>query len=208
MTPELVKKWKIGLDERVWDLERPAQIADCIRVAALHKYGGMWIDADTVCIDKLDCVFDTMQYTDFTCVIDNVTDIPYNGFMAARAGNKRTGGWLDSINKLLRDTVNVAEISVKFHLFGSEMLRFMTRDYKPMPMEWFFPFNFSNGNGKIFHEPIDIQTCITPETKCIALSNSWLSSRPGDPYRRPVKEIAEDRNLMGSIMRYALENRK
>jgi hypothetical protein len=209
ITPESAKKDKMGLCDRVWELERPAQIADCVRVAVLHKYGGMWIDADTVCINKLDCVFDHMAKTEFTCVIDDTTGIPYNGFIASRAGESITGGWLEQINKVLRDTVNFAEVAVKFHTFGSEMLRSIPKNsYAPMPMPWFFPFNFSNGNGKIFHEPIDIQSCITSETKCIALSNSWLSSRPGFPYQRPVKEIAEDRNLMGSIMRYALERRK
>lgn len=84
-----------------------AQKVDYYRIALLYKYGGIWIDADTIIMRDLDDVFDKLKTYDFvgfgctqhTCF--NGKDQPSNGVLASQKNSKLMKLCLDKLNKKL-----------------------------------------------------------------------------------------------------------
>ena len=81
---------------------------DYIRVALLHKFGGLWLDADTIMITNMQPVVDLLNqntdYIGFGCTGETCTygyGRPSNGVMAATKGSVLMGECLDALNKKL-----------------------------------------------------------------------------------------------------------
>lgn len=190
----------------VWTLERKAQIADCLRIYLLYEYGGIWVDADTIILKPLNKVMSMLDEKCFGFVTDPITQIPYNGYLVSKPLSASAGRWKSLMERALGKIVSLPDVYTKFHMFGSDIMDEVKRlDYADIPFDWFFPFNFSNGNGKIFYGESKITDHINDNTLAIALSNSWLSSQVGEDFKNSIEELMTRRNLFGSILRYSKE---
>lgn len=107
LTPETIKKY---LPEMRSDLNNLmiAQKVDYYRVALLSKYGGIWIDADTIVLRNLDEVFDKLDngydFVGFGCTGQkcfNGYPLPSNGVMGSRQNGLLMNCCLNKLNKML-----------------------------------------------------------------------------------------------------------
>ena len=85
-----------------------AQKVDYYRVALLEKYGGVWVDADTIVLKNLDEVFDKLDngydYVGFGCtgkICVNGYPDPSNGVMASRKNGRLIQCCLKKLNNML-----------------------------------------------------------------------------------------------------------
>lgn len=79
-------------DEYLYNTFLLAQQADAIRVALLYKYGGIWLDADTIITS--DKISDIINQKAGTTLIDY-----HVGFIAAKKGAKFLKKWLKEVKK-------------------------------------------------------------------------------------------------------------
>lgn len=111
LNPSTIKQYLPNLRNDLNDL-MIAQKVDYYRVALLEKYGGIWVDADTIALRNLDEIFDKLDngfdFVGFGCTgkicFDGYPD-PSNGVMASRKNGKLMGCCLKKLNKML-DTDN------------------------------------------------------------------------------------------------------
>ncbi len=84
-----------------------AQKVDYIRVALLYHYGGVWVDADTIVMRRLDEIFEKVRrydYVGFGCsdkVCFNGYPRPSNGVMGSKKGGKLMGKVLGDLDRML-----------------------------------------------------------------------------------------------------------
>lgn len=84
-----------------------AQKVDYYRIALLHKYGGIWVDADTIIMRDFDEIFDKLKVYDFVgfgCtqnICFNGKDQPSNFVLASQKNSKLMKLCLDKLNKKL-----------------------------------------------------------------------------------------------------------
>lgn len=93
------------IDENLYDFAMlkkyslPMQ-ADAIRVALLHKYGGMWLDCDTIITDRQ---FFNLFNEDIECGMVGIASqkLPHIGIIKAQKGAELLDYWLGEIQKRL-----------------------------------------------------------------------------------------------------------
>jgi len=90
-----------------WANLRPiSQRIDVLRVALLYKYGGCWMDADTVMLKDMNSTFENLQEADIICMRWRRTGRILNGYFFANQGSEFLRICLDWINKQLRAAPN------------------------------------------------------------------------------------------------------
>lgn len=200
LTPDNINSYlnDTGLHKN-WDkLTNPAHRADCIRVAIINKYGGWWVDCDTIFVQPFgkDTIFNPgkdflyMKWNDGRCL---------NGYFYGKAGCKLTSDWLSGINKKLSNLK-----SVQWTSFGEKLLTPLLREdnegsqiTKEIDRRTFLPINIDKIPW-IFFEPVHWSSFITPDTVAVGLNNSW--------YRDNVKEFMcssypwDNNTLIGQLL--------
>jgi mannosyltransferase OCH1-like enzyme len=82
----------------------PAHQADFIRVNILYKYGGIWLDSDTVVMNDLSSLFDIIKNQDgfFILQSDDKSDKKLcNGILGTIPGTELFYKWSQSLIKIL-----------------------------------------------------------------------------------------------------------
>lgn len=104
LTDKTIKKFLPDVREDLNDL-LIAQKTDYYRVALLYKYGGIWIDADTIVMKNLDEIFEKLDncydYVGFGCTgvtCTNGQGKPSNGVMASRPNGILMKKCLEKLN--------------------------------------------------------------------------------------------------------------
>ena len=105
------------------------QKVDYIRYILLYKYGGIWLDADTIIIKNLKPIIDKLQYYDFVgfgCHFNNKErclnsgkPYPANWVMGSRKNGKLMKLCIDKCNKYINSSNNLKK---KYHALGRETL--------------------------------------------------------------------------------------
>lgn len=67
LTDENIKDFLPDLDERVWLFKQIAHRADYIRFKILYKYGGIWLDSDTMVFKSLAPIIEKIDRHGFVC---------------------------------------------------------------------------------------------------------------------------------------------
>lgn len=77
----------------------PAHQADYVRVNIIYKYGGIWLDSDTLVLEPLDILFNILHEKNGFFI----TEGPYicNGIFGSRAGTEIIRIWKSYIDKIL-----------------------------------------------------------------------------------------------------------
>jgi hypothetical protein len=123
-----------------------AQKVDYYRVALLHKYGGIWIDADTIVMRDFDEIFHKLdEYVDFVgfgCTgmkCNNGYPKPSNGVMGSRINGILMNKCLEKLdNKLQKKDINYKYFDLgKINIWEAlEDLKSINYDYYHFPSEY------------------------------------------------------------------------
>jgi hypothetical protein len=104
-----------------------AQKVDYYRIALLYKYGGIWVDADTIIMRDFDEIFDKLKTNDFVgfgCtqnICFNGKDQPSNGVLASQKNGKLMKLCLDKLDKKLNGDVD-GNSSVGYYDLGKYII--------------------------------------------------------------------------------------
>jgi hypothetical protein len=142
-----------------------AQKVDYYRVALLVRYGGIWIDADTIVMKDLDDIFNKLNKYDFLgfgCTGDicfNGYPDPSNGVMASRKNGILMRCVLNKLNKMFdlksKDKTNKFD----YFEFGKKIIwdcldNLLNTNYKYLYYHYTSEYDGSRDNkGKWLHTP-------------------------------------------------------
>jgi hypothetical protein len=84
-----------------FDKLKPAHQADYVRVAAVCKYGGIWLDSDTIVMNDLSSMFAKLKDHDGFFVTED--DGLFNGVFGSKANTPLMVDWLSKIKDVLRE---------------------------------------------------------------------------------------------------------
>jgi hypothetical protein len=180
ITPETVGRHLDGSGLKIeWKkLKLLAHKADCLRVAIINKYGGLWIDCDTVMIRPVsvfeDVVNDNygkkflyMRWNDGRCL---------NGYFYGEKGNSITAEWLEKINA---NITTMSSTNRQWAQLGEMMLGPIINSNKhhseclEIDRRIFLPINFDK-IPQVFFEPVHYSSFIIDNTVAVGLNHSYF----------------------------------
>jgi len=109
-----IKTYIPDLPDYFYQLE-PAHQADFVRVCVLCDKGGIWIDSDTLVIDKLDDLFNIIKNKDGFFIKEN--NLIWNGIFGTKPKTKLMLEW----KKQILDRLNI-NINISWTEIGNQML--------------------------------------------------------------------------------------
>ncbi len=145
------------------------QKVDYIRYLLLYKYGGIWVDADTIVIKNLSPIIDKLKYYDFVgfgCHFSNEekcekTGKPYpaNWVMGSRKNGKLMKYCVEKCNMHIN---NNQSLKRKYHILGREIVWKGIKELNNNDKEW----NYYHYNSK----------CIDRDSKNKKMTNKKVLS--------------------------------
>jgi hypothetical protein len=184
-------------------LRNIAQRCDCMRIALLYKYGGMWIDADTIILKPLNHLFDGLK--DIRLMKWTRTGRLLNGYIIAKKGSEFLKYCLDKINNTL--TFNYKPVYSEHGgvLMGECLLDEINHKLKDKKLvevistSIFLPYEFPF-NKDLWYKRLKIEQYIKSDTCAVGLNNSQYS--PATKSKKVWQHI-NDGLLFGDIFRYS-----
>lgn len=119
-----------------------AQKVDYYRIALLYKYGGIWIDADTIIMNNLDDIFDKLKTYDFVgfgCtqyICFNGKNQPSNGVLASQKYSKLMKLCLEKLNNKLDDNARNFK-QIEYYDLGKYVIWEALNELKPTGYEYY-----------------------------------------------------------------------
>lgn len=102
----------------------PAHKADYIRVNVLYKYGGIWLDSDTLIINNLDYYINILKNYDVFLVYEE-PDLLCNGFFGCKKNILFMQEWKQRINNILEDK----DYNISWNEIGSDIIGNISKKY-------------------------------------------------------------------------------
>jgi hypothetical protein len=165
--------------------------SDCVRVALLAQFGGLYVDADTVMLtpptgvipEECDCAY---------LVWTNQPRRVIAGYVYMRPGSPVAQEWLRNVNAMLEQGrcgwTDLGERcltpAVDKHLEFSHQL----------PLDTFLPIEIDCEVARFF-TPDDFRSLVKPHTVAFGLNHSWMMSR-----QRRVMEAPPQRHAIGNLL--------
>lgn len=84
-----------------FDKLKPAHQADYVRVAAVCKYGGIWLDSDTIVMNNLSSMFAKLKDHDGFFVTED--DGLFNGVFGSKTNTPLMQDWFNKVKNILRE---------------------------------------------------------------------------------------------------------
>jgi len=107
----------------------PAHQADYVRVNVICKYGGIWIDGDTIVMHKLDSLYDLLINNDGFLLAENETSI-CNGIFGSKPNTKFMLEWKHRIDKIIDlSEINENTEKTNWSIIGSTMINSIRKDF-------------------------------------------------------------------------------
>lgn len=136
----------------------PAHQADFVRVCVICDYGGIWLDSDTLVIDKLDSLFEIIEKKNGFFIKENNT-ILCNGIF----GSKKQTNLMIEWKKNLTNILNQKKNTIAWSEVGCQMLQSMYNknpslynDYKIFEgLDNMYPFNWNKCVTEFIEKPYD-----------------------------------------------------
>ena len=171
--------------------------SDAIRVAILKKYGGIWMDADTIIINKN--FFKELENYDLVMIGEEKFKTQHIGFIAASIHSSILNDWLNKIiNKVnyfrqIDDDSIKSMINNQWDYLGNQIIDSLARDFtngkffrldkykiNAFPELNFFGNSFLNPNEKykkFYFRKGDPDFVFKNSKGIILLHNSWTPSK-------------------------------
>lgn len=110
-----------------FDILCPAHKADFIRVTIINEYGGIWLDSDTLVIDKLDSLFSILENNEGFFFKDH-DGIINNGVF----GSKKNTPLMKEWKNLMMNKLNEKSYKINWCDIGSSLLKYMCENRKEL----------------------------------------------------------------------------
>ena len=92
----------IEVSDNYWKLQTNHK-SDYIRAKVIHKYGGIWLDSDTLVTSNLNSLFDILENNEGFLIKEN-NEIICSGVFGARKGSPFLKEWSERISNKIKDT--------------------------------------------------------------------------------------------------------
>ncbi len=157
ITPKNINKYLDNIPEYFYNL-LPAHQADYVRVNIIYKYGGIWLDSDTLVLDSLDSLFDIIDKKDGFLIKENNVRLS-NGIFGSKKGTQMMKKWKDN----LKIKLDSRKENMEWDEIGNSMLENMFnlnpslfKNYKIFQgLENLYPVNWNNCVTEFINKPYD-----------------------------------------------------
>ena len=202
-----------------------AQKVDYYRIALLHKYGGIWIDADVIAMNDIKPVFDKLEegydYVGFGCTgmkCNNGYFRPSNWVMGARPGSVLMKVCLDKLNSKLDNRNNKEAQSEKtYHDYGKIIVWQSLEDLRPYGYDYYHFNSDHDGTRDVNDEWIHSDQFFSKknikfrnENKLffVVMYNSEITDANGNNWVRTCdeKRLLNGKEFMCKLFRKSLKN--
>jgi len=170
-----------------------SQKCDCIRLALIYLYGGMWCDADTICLKSFEPLFENDGFTGFRW--EHSGSI-LNGYFLAPKSDSQVENCLNDVNESLKKGKSYYSDSSGV-FFGETLFNRSIKEINSLPLRMVLPFNFAK-TPNIWQSNLDISDHIKEDTVAIGLNFShlsWINSNT-------VEQLRERNDLIGRIFEW------
>jgi hypothetical protein len=191
--------------DQLWDRDRdinlsrlrPAHRADFVRAFLLHRYGGLWIDADCLVMHPLQPVLDLLQEHDFVGHRERAGLIS-NAFIAARRGSRIAGEFYSRVCHVLRSRKRLY-----WNALGADPLSAVvandSRGWHELPCERVQPVCWSRpGEFFVERDHPDHDRVFDSQAVCYMLSNGAINNYIA-AHRPP--DLLSDRTFFSYLLR-------
>jgi len=162
---------------------------DFYRAALLWKYGGLWIDADTVILDadKLRALLSYVDISDLVYMMWSTEPCRViTGYIGAKQKSKIIKDWLDIANKCIEAT---PDMNISWWLkLGEQCLTPALQGARgviihQLPLSTFLPIDLDHGGCLRFVGTTNWRDYVTKDTVAFGLNHSWLVANHPDLMR-------------------------
>lgn len=189
-----------GLDELLhpnWRTIKELGVkSDCVRVAMLAKYGGLYVDADTVMLRSPVGIIDESK----DCVFMTWTKPPRRviaGYIYCRPGSPVAQKWLENVNQFLASGIwgwtdlgeKCLTPAVDAHLATCEQI----------PLDTFLPIEIDREVQRFFTTD-DYRTLVKPHTIAFGLNHSWMMRVHGRLMLQPAERVQHSPILIHRLL--------
>jgi hypothetical protein len=139
-----VKEYIPDLPDYFYKLQ-PAHQADFVRISVLSDRGGIWLDSDTLVIDKLDDLFNNINKRDGFFIMED--DTICNGVFGTKPNTKLMKIWKKTMLDILNKNINIEWTEI-----GSKILTDLKK------MDYFKNYHIYKGSSDMY--PIIWNNCV------------------------------------------------
>lgn len=178
--------------------------ANYIRGQLLQKYGGIWLDADTIVLNSFQSVFDLLETHEWVGAITPQRRQIITVFIAARPNTDIMNDYVSRFNRLLDKHGNwLQEDSYTIPVMSDIILRRLRKKNHKIHLyrgNEVYPIKYPDRN--VFLECRDPYEFIDDDTMCVMLFNNsyhWTWKA------KPVSEMINKDILLSKLLRLGLE---
>lgn len=154
----------------------PAHQADYIRVYVIYKYGGIWLDSDTLVLGSLDSLFDIIEKKDGFFIKENNKYL-WNGVFGSKPQTPLMCYWKDEMINILtakKNTIEWAEIGITLLENINEKRSDYYSNYTIFNgLDTMYPVNWNMAVKEYINSPYDnYKNCVREYQPLLVLVNS------------------------------------
>lgn len=186
----------------------PAHQADYVRVCIVLKYGGIWLDSDTLVLNSLDCLFNLVNNKNGFFIREN-NQIIWNGIFGSKSNTDLLKEWENRMETIL----NAKKEKIGWTEIGNHLLQEMFNQNKKLFDEYeifdgldnMYPVNWNNCVNEYLKKPFDnYKKIIRSFQPLIVLVNSVYKELEN----KTEKEIFEAKLPLNYFISKSFENNK
>lgn len=193
ITPDNITNYIKDLPDYFYNL-CPAHQADYVRVCVICDHGGIWLDSDTLVLDKLDSLFDKINTMNGFFIIQN-NEILWNGIFGSKPNTSLMLEW----KKRMIQIFNEKKEKISWSEVGNDLLMNI---YNEIPtiynnymilngLDNMYPINWNNCVEEFINKPYDNYKNIIREYQpLVVLVNSVYKN---------LEDITEQEILNGNM---------
>ena len=200
LTPSDVEKYLPDLDGCYQNCKEVAHKSHYIRFSLLHKYGGIWLDSDTVVFRSFTEITEKIKQFGFVCngyERKNHGFFPHIGFLAAEGGNEICALMKGKIER------NFDNTNQDWEFVGIELATLLkeVKKYFAYSMEYFCPYKISQTSENSKFESDSIGTKELIKNPYILTQSLAFSQRSNYIKSLNEAQLLYDPCIIGSLFR-------
>lgn len=204
ITPNNINNYVKDLPEYFYKL-CPAHQADYVRVCVICDYGGLWLDSDTLVLDSLDSLFDSINNKNGFFIKENNT-VLCNGIFGSKPNTELMIEYKKNIIMKLNNNINIgwSEIGCKMLQYLYDTNKKLYDDYTIYEgLDNMYPVNWNNCVKEFINKPYDNYKNIVKNFQpLIILVNSVYKNLEN----KTEKEIFENKLPLNYFLNKSFEN--
>ena len=179
------------------------QKVDCIRVGLVHKYGGIWCDADTILLKSVSHLFNFSGGEDISLFNWSFNQRVLNGYFIAKKNSLFLSNCLDQLNLILTTNFKTNYSEGGGVYLGEcvfKQAQYFNK-YNILSLKTFIPYEFPPTRDRWFM-PGSAEEYLAPETVAFALN---LSQYNPDFKNMTIDQHMNSGWLFGNIIKMSEE---